>query len=98
MEITVIVLQWANKIQPQGPEAPVATALLIASYISWCQEWVWSQGEQCVCFNVVLSLLGLQYKVEGIKRWLHKRHQSRIPFLLSRRAIQRPELTEMEKL
>lgn len=36
---------------------------------------VGSQGGQCVCFNMALSLLGLTCKVGGIEHWLQGRHQ-----------------------
>lgn len=49
--------------------------------MSWCTEWgLVPRRAVCVCFNVVLSLLGLQYKVEGIKRWLQGRYQTGFSF------------------
>lgn len=55
--------------------SPTVTAWLMPFIIMASENGVCSQGEQCVCFNMALSLLGLKCKIGGTKHWLQRRHQ-----------------------
>lgn len=55
--------------------SPTVTAWLMPFIIMASENGVCSQGEQCVCFNMALSLLGLKCKIRGTKHWLQRGHQ-----------------------